>query len=243
MAISRWVIVVAAAGALPLAPCVQAQSPDAVKVAAEVEAADSARLRGDSAAWKLVAPGFVFVHSTGDADDLPAFLAWRARNANSPSARAPRARDAAPPILNIDGDVFTRVRLLADSAPPGVRPGQTRVVDVYVRRDGQWLWLAHTTSEVRPRWAEVNADASLLDDYAGTYRASNGTSRTFTRRGAALVQLTAAGGERAMVPLSDVTFGYDGLQATVTFARDRTGRVVTAEESARVGFTRFVRSP
>jgi hypothetical protein len=81
---------------------------------------------------------------------------------------------------------------------------------------------------------------TLLDDYAGAYAAAEGPRRMYARRGDALVQVTPVG-DRALIPLSDATFGYDGLNATVSFVRDKSGRVVAADESAQVGFTHFAR--
>jgi hypothetical protein len=75
------------------------------------------------------------------------------------------------------------------------------------------------------------------DDYAN----AGGQRRTYAKRGSQLVQIIAAG-ERPLISLSDASFGYEGLSATVTFARDRSGRVVAAEESRRVGFVRFARA-
>jgi len=217
-----------------------AQTPDVTRALAEVDASDQSRMRGDSAAWKLVAPGFVFVHSTGPVDDLPAYLARRGRLGGAAGGRAVRTRDVEPPIAHIDGDVLVRVKLLGDSTTPTVRGGQSRVLDVYVQRDGAWKWLAHQTSEVRARWTPVVVAPALLDDYGGAYAAAEGPRRMYARRGDALVQVTPAG-DRALIPLSDATFGYDGLNATVSFVRDKSGRVVAADESAQVGFTRFAR--
>ena len=93
----------------------------------------------------------------GAADDLAAFLAGRSRSAPA-GARGRRSREAEPPVVRLDGDVLVVSRLLADSVPPGVRAGQSRVLDVYVRRGGQWKWLAHQSSEARPRRAPVSPE-------------------------------------------------------------------------------------
>lgn len=217
-----------------------AQTPDDLKRAtAEIAALEAARLRGDSGAWQLVAPAFVFGHSTGHVDDRAAFLSWRA--AASPQARSPRMVDAEPPIVKIDGNLLVRSRLLTDSAPAGVRTGASRVLDVYVRRRGQWHWLAHQTAEVRARWMPVPLDSADIAEFAGEYAAGPQQKRTFVQRGTHLVQIGRAG-ERRMIPLSDSSFGYDGLNATITFVRDRAGRVVAADESAQTAFTRFHRT-
>ena len=237
-----------------------AQTPSSTQgAAAQVEADEAARLRGDSAAWSRVAPGFIFVHSTGGVDDLAAFQRFRAqgpaglaRAGAGPAAG--RRRDVAPPVDRFDGDVFVRVRLLGDTVPPGVRPGQSRVLDVYVRRGAEWHWLAHQTSEVRARWGPVGAYAAALPalaEYAGAYATPDGRRRAYAVRGDSLVQvLDAAPGsgvappamrERALVRLGAASFGYEGLNATVTFVRDTAGRVVAAAESSQVGFTEYTR--
>jgi len=214
---------------------------DVARALAEVTASEEARIRGDSAAWQLLAPGFVFVHSTGPLDDRAAYLAFRAGRVAA-GATAPKLVDAERPEVRLNGDVLIRVRLAGDGdlVSPGRRAHLSRLLDVYVRRAGVWQWLAHQTSEVAPRWVPVQIDTAVLADLAGTYAAADGAQRRFVRRGGALVQLTG-GAERSLVSLSDATFGYPGFVATVTFVRDRTGRVVAAEQSAQVGFTRFQR--
>lgn len=208
-----------------------------------VAADELARLRNDSLAWARVAPGCLFVHSTGAVDDLASFQRFRARGA---AGRVGSGRDAAAPHLLLDGDTFVRVRVLGDSAAPGTRPGQSRVTDVFVRRDGEWQWLAHQSAEVSARWREVAAPAGELGEYAGTYVAGDGRRRTYRVRGETLVQVLdggAAAAERQLMSLGLSSFGYEGLNATLTFVRDASGRVVGAAESAQVGFTSFRRSP
>ena len=237
-----------AQGAPPAGTSADAPSPELARIIAQVEAAEAARLARDTTAWTLLAPGFLFVHSTGNVDDRAAYDAFRARGPQgSVRGGMPRRADVAPPVWRLDGDVLVRVRLLGDTAGPGIRGGQTRVSDVWVKRDGRWLWLAHQSGEVRARWATATADAAALDEYAGSWAAASGRARrVFARRGDGLVQLldpAAGGGERRMIPLSDASFGYDGLNAVVTFVRDRSGKVVAADETSQVAFSRYVRAP
>jgi hypothetical protein len=235
--------------ALSIVFCAQslaAQSPgsaappaDAARALTEVTTAETARVRGDSAAWRLLAPGFVFVHSTGAVNDRDTYLAFRARG-QAAGGRTPQYHESQPPVVRIDGQTLVTIRSLAEPAAPGSQAHESRAIDVYVRRDSVWQWLAHQTAEVAPRWIPVVVDAETLDEYAGTYASADSLRRTFARRGTELVQVTAAG-ERVLVPLSESSFGYSGLVATVTFVRDRTGRVTAVDESAQVGFRRYRR--
>jgi hypothetical protein len=220
-------------------------TPEASRAAAIVDADEAARFRNDSAAWRRVAPGFVFVHSTGGVDDLAAYQRFRAAGPAASARSGPRRVVTGAPVDILDGNVFVRVRLYADSTPPGIRPGESRVTDVFVRRGDEWHWLAHQTAEVRARWPSVVVDRADVADYAGVYTSAVGVRRTFAMRGDSLVQVTAgaATSERRLVPLSTSSFGYDGLNATVTFIRDRTGRVIGADESAQVGFVHYSRTP
>jgi hypothetical protein len=145
----------------------------------------------------------------------------------------------------LDGDVFVRAQLLGDSVGAGARQGQSRVTDVYVRRGAEWHWLAHQTAEVSPSWLPATVPAGVLTEYAGTYATSDGRRRTYAMQGDSLVLLlgpAAAVPFRRLMPLGQASFGYDGLNATVTFVRDRTGRVVSAAESAQVGFVEYART-
>jgi hypothetical protein len=225
-----------------------ASSTEVARVAAIVDADEAARLRNDPAAWARVAPGFVFVHSTGGVDDYAAYQRFRAAGPAASARSGPRRVQSGTPVTILDGDVFVRVRLFADSTPAGVRPGESRVTDVFVRRGDEWHWLSHQTAEARARWATAAVDRADVADFAGTYASTAGVRRTYVMRGDSLIQLADArpgspAGERRLVPLSTNSFGYDGLNATVTFIRDRTGRVVGADESAQVAFVHYTRVP
>lgn len=209
-----------------------------MRALADVRAAEKARLNGDPSGWRLVAPGFVFVHSTGAVDDREAFLAFAGDKIGQ--AGRPTLHEAEAPIVRLDRDVLVTARLIGDPAPPTHRAHRSRLLDVYVWRRGAWRWLAHQTSEVSPRWVPTPVDPATLQGFAGAYEGSDGTLRVFAQRGPDLV-FVAPSGERSLVPLSDATFGYPGLVATVTFVRNQAGTVIAADESAQVGFQRFVR--
>src|SRR5687767_9306478 len=161
------------------AGCASAQPSDPsalrdLQAASRAIAADeAARLRGDSAAWTRVGPGFVFVHSTGAVDDLATFQRFRAAGSGgtvrSAAGAAARRQPTGTPVERLDGDVFVRVQLLSDSAPPGGRAGQSRVTDVYVQRADGWHWLVHQTAEVSARLIRRTVPAADLAAYAGAY--------------------------------------------------------------------------
>lgn len=195
-----------------------------------------------------MAPDFVFVHSTGEVDDLDAYQRFRSRTAAGGTARSGQPpADAAPPVAQLSGDVLVRVRQLGSPAASGSRPSQLRTLDVYLRRGSEWHWLAHQTSTARPAWTPV--PAADVAEFAGTYTAPGGARRAFAVREGALVQVLgtapaagAAGtGTRPLVPLGVASFGYDGLNATVTFVRDGAGRVIRAAESSQVSFIELSR--
>src|ERR1044071_4891378 len=77
-------------------------SSDTARALADVSAAESARLRGDSAAWKLLSPGFVFVHSTGAVNDRAPYLSFRSAGP-APVGRGLALRESQPAVARLDG--------------------------------------------------------------------------------------------------------------------------------------------
>lgn len=243
------IVVAAVLASAPASGLAFAQAPPSALSAAlaQVAADDVARINGDTAAWRRVAPDFVFVHSTGEVDDLAAYQRFRARAAAGGAARGGQPpADAAPPVAQLNGDVLVRVRQFGSPAASGSRSSQLRALDVYLRRGSEWHWLAHQTSTARPAWTPV--PAADVAEFAGTYTALGGARRTFAVRDGALVQVLgtastdgAGAATRPLVPLGVASFGYDGLNATVTFVRDGAGRVMRAAESSQVGFIELSR--
>jgi hypothetical protein len=217
---------------------------DAAKMIAEVEGSEEARRRAAGAgdyetAMQYIAPEFFFVHSTGQVDDVKRFREFSERVAGG-KQESPRQLEK--PTYAVHGDVVVRTRLTSAPLRPNQPHARSRSLDVFIRQSGTWRWLAHQGTQVLPPWREVPAPAALAE-YAGTYVAENGQARVFTAREKSLVQAPIRDGaaEVTLRPLSESTFAIPDTSNTVTFLRDRSGRVAVVQVVGPLGLSVFSR--
>lgn len=199
---------------------------------AAIEAAEDARLAAAAAgdyetAAQFIAPEFIFVHSTGQVDDLRRFRAFSERVSGAASTSRTLVE---APQFTLDKDLAVRTRLTASRPRPGLPEARYRSLDVFVRRSGQWLWFAHQSATVQPPWGAVSIPESLLNEFAGTYVTTRAQTRVYTTRAGALLQSVLPDGPSDVVltPLSENTFAVPSGTASVTFLRDKTGKVTRA---------------
>lgn len=231
------------ASSRPIAPAHVAAS-DVVTIIAEVEAGEEARRRAAGAgdyetAMQYIAPEFFFVHTTGQVDDVKRFREFSERVAGG-KQESPRQLEK--PTYVVHGDVVVRTRLTSAPVRPNQPHARTRSLDVFVRQSGKWRWLAHQGTQVLPPWREVPPSAAL-GEYAGKYVAENGQARVFTAREKSLVQAPIRDGaaEVTLTPLSESTFAIPDTSTTVTFLRDRSGRVAVVQVIGPLGLSVFSR--
>jgi hypothetical protein len=104
---------------------------------------------------------------------------------------------------------------------------EVRIVECYVKRNGQWLLTARAESEI-PNANRVAAkvDPKLLDDYVGRYQIAPGNIVKITREGDHLME---QGPDDAVpvadLPLSENTFFQREHPGILAFTRSSEGKV------------------
>lgn len=213
---------------------------------AAVEASENSRLTaarsGDiTTARQFIAPEFIFVHTTGDVNDLKDFEEFTNRVGRTSASEHPQV--VSPPTYRVVGEFVIRVRLTT-SAPRSNLPNATfRSLDLFTNREGRWLWLAHQGTMLQPPWRTVSLKTAVLADYVGKYVNDQGETRTYESRGGELVQLRVRPNttDIRLVPVSESTFAVQGSGTTHTFLRDRTGQISHVQVIGLFGLTSFGR--
>lgn len=180
---------------LPPAPSsVRASGHDAAAVAALLDSVRAVASRQDAAAFsRLAAPEFVFIHSSGHVDDVPAFLAFAAQT------RPEGERALSPPEYRAYGASRDVVLVLTHSANrvPGRGWNAYRATDLVVRDAASplgWRWVAHQSTRLPGEGSYIQLPGEVLDAYAGQYgTAGEAGRRTVTRDGERLLLSSSAG--------------------------------------------------
>lgn len=214
-------------------------------VIAAVEASERSRrtaaLRGDiAAALEGIAPEFLFVHTTGDVDDLKAFQQFAARvGRSSPD----ETRVLEPPVYRVADNIAVRTQLTASRPRPTLPEAKFRSLDLYTLRDGRWIWLAHQSAMVEPPWRPVSVQPELLAEYSGKFVNRAGDVRIYEQRGDQLVQRSnqPTPTETRLIALSESAFATEGRPITHTFLRNRAGHITDVQVIGPLGLAVFHR--
>jgi hypothetical protein len=180
--------------------------------------------RGDSAVYgHLIANEFVHIMDTGVRRRRDELLAAVAANAGSTSRYE---------VGELHAQVYGQVAIVDGAVIhyPSFGPREIAIpfheTDVFIWREGRWLYLHHqeTLTVVSPKAAVQ--DVRSLDDYVGRYEWWPGYVDIITRQGNVLFGQNAS--DAAPTPMeasSRESFFVAGDASSVMFARDRNGRV------------------
>ena len=201
------------------------------EVISAIEATERARKvaanAGDNeTALRYIDSDFVFVHSTGQVDNVERFRSFAER-----VGRRDEPRRIEEPTYLIAENVAVRTQLTSAPPRPNLPEARIRSLDVYIQRNGVWKWLAHQSSMIRPPWAEIPVAPAVLEEYAGTYLSNAGQSRSYRLENSKLVQAPQRAGDSPMMltAISVSTFAIGDAFTTVTFLRNSSGQVATAQ--------------
>ena len=178
---------------------------------------------GDSTAYrKLLADEFVHVDDSGKRRTVPELVAYTGvGNSSRWEVSQVHARMITDAIAIVDCQAL-------DIAMEGSREVRRPLheTDVFVLRDGRWLYLEHTETHVLSSPKAITPDPKLLDDYVGQYEFWPGRTDTFTREGDQLLARDES--DKKPTPLLAATnesFFVDGEADLVIFVRDAGGKV------------------
>jgi hypothetical protein len=100
------------------------------------------------------------------------------------------------------------------------------VVDTYMKKDGNWVLIAHVETAEPEKRKAVKVNPAVLAQYAGQYEYGPGFVDTLSMVGGKLMGLQT-GDEKAdeLQPLNETTFFVDGDDGLITFEKDADGKV------------------
>ena len=178
---------------------------------------------GDSTAYrKLLAADFVHVDDSGKrrtGDELAAYTS--VGNSSRWEVSQVHARLVTDTLAIVDCQAM-------DIALEGSREVRRPLheMDVFVLRDGHWLFLEHSETHVLSSPKSITPDPKLLDDYVGQYEFWPGRVDTFTRKGDQLLAQDEK--DKTPTPLLAATnesFFVEGEADLIVFVRDASGKV------------------
>lgn len=174
-----------------------------------------------SALERILAPQFVFIHSTGVQESRQQFID---RTVASGSA----AKSSPPPLVFSDEQIriygstaiwTTRSTRPANGKSPDLN---FRGTDVVVRTASGWQWASVHSTRLASRPAGVDVPASVLSGYVGEYKAGDRTLQISAQGATLYADLT--GVRRAeLVPQTETEFAWfdrdSNLEARLTFMK------------------------
>jgi Domain of unknown function (DUF4440) len=100
------------------------------------------------------------------------------------------------------------------------------VVDTYIKKDGNWVLIAHVELPEPLRRKSVKVNPAVLTQYAGQYEYGPGFVDTISVAGGKLMaQETGDDKPSELQPLNEATFFVDGDDGLVIFEKDASGKV------------------
>jgi len=185
--------------------------------------------QGDRARLEpLIADGFTFVHATGGLDTKKEYVdnVVSAVQAN----RGPDIERLDDHIEVFDGHtaVVTGRAILhgrGDDMP-------LRSTQVYVKRDGRWLWAGGQSTRLPLRPAAASIPPALREAYAGRYQVGPARVLTVAVQGDVLKAQLPGFREAELIPRTETEFAWFNpdlnLDAQIVFVRDDAGTVTHA---------------
>ncbi|CAN5287811.1 hypothetical protein BH10PSE12_BH10PSE12_10620 [soil metagenome] len=150
--------------------------------------------------------------------DMPAYIAMMSNPERTYTVRSVNAR--------VMGDIALVDAEIGEQMMVGV-VGGWRESDVFVRKDGRWLYLRrHETAVLYPP-GPVPTDDERLGDYVGVYRSAAGLTDIITLKDGTLFGRSKPDEPpTALIHVGWGAFAVPGMTDLMMFARDSAGKVV-----------------
>lgn len=218
---------------LALAQSAPSSAPATAGAEQEVRAArrefvEAARARNREVLERLLADEFTFVHGTGVPETRQQYI-----DANVAGAQlAQRAEfETLEEQIRVYDDRFA---VWTSKAVARTRAGETnlRALNVFVKRDGRWQWLAAQSTRLPNRPPAATVEPAALDACLGTYAVGEGRVLTVKKDGLVLKAMLPGFREAELVPRSSTDFVWFNpdlnVYAELRFVKDASGRATEA---------------
>ena len=179
--------------------------------------------RGDSAGYrKLLTDDFVHIDDSG-----------KRRTAEEMAPYTSVGNSSRWEVSQVHARLITDALAIVDCQALDIAMEGSREVrrplhetDVFVLREGRWLYLEHAETHVLSSPKAITPDPKVLDDYVGQYEFWPGRVDTFTRTGDQLFARDEK--DKEPTPLLSATnesFFVEGEADLIIFVRDASGKV------------------
>jgi ketosteroid isomerase-like protein len=184
--------------------------------------------RDRAALERLIADGFVFVHSTGGLEERKRFIDNAVAGSLSSQTESPQMFDRQLRVFGGHTALQTSRSVRDKGRPTEVN---LRTLQIYVKLDGRWQWLSGQSVRLPSRPASVTLDPRVYEEHVGQYAIGENRMFTVSRDGDILRGRTnARGGE--LVPKSATEFIWfdaeNNADAQIIFLADQSGGVTHA---------------
>lgn len=198
------------------------------------ELIEAHKSRDRAALERMIADGFIFIHSTSNWETRQEYIDNAAAGALSSQRRELEFEGLDVELRAYEGHtaMVSSRGIIRDRGQN--TENRLRGVDVYAKIDGRWRWLLHQSTRLAPRPKGATIDPRIYEAYVGRYEIS--ASRTFTvlKEGEGLKALTTGRATGALIPKSETEFTWFNAEMNVpgvtevSFLKDASGRVTHA---------------
>ena len=180
--------------------------------------------RRDEAALKLIlADDYIFVHSTGNADDKTLRINKIKENKLPTVESSSRENEQ---FRVYDKTVVISSITRQKSELNGMkRELQFRGIVVWVKNQGRWQLIAQQSTRIQPERTAIALEPKILDLYVGQYELAPDSIYTVTREGNSLFGQRTNQRKIRLTAESETKFFVEGLDQQVQFYKDEKGAV------------------
>lgn len=179
---------------------------------------------------RILADGFMFVHSTGVVETRGEYI----DRAAAAGGTAPRPEfeftDERIRVYAGATAVWT-ARSTRRGAPAGPEIS-LRSTDVLVKSDGRWRWASVHSTRLPTRPTPAAVDPAVLQGHVGEYEIATGRTLAVVREGGVLRGRASGIRQSELIPRSETEFVWfspeSNAEMVIVFARDESGRTTHA---------------
>jgi hypothetical protein len=187
--------------------------------------------RGDRAALeRILADGFMFVHSTGVVETREEYIG-RAAAAGGTAPR-PQFEFGEERIRVYAGTTAVWTARSVRRATPTSPEITLRSTDVLVKVDGRWRWASVHSTRLPTRPTPAAIDHAVLQGYLGEYEIAAGRTFAVVREGGVLRGRASGVRQSELIPWSETEFVWfspdSNADMVIVFVRDENGKTTHA---------------
>ena len=198
------------------------------------ELIDAHKRRDRAALERMIADGFIFIHSTGNWETRQEYIENAAAGALTSQGTDLEFEGLDLELRSYEGHtaMVSSRGIIRDRSQN--TENRLRGVDVYAKIDGRWRWVLHQSTRLASRPKGATIDPRILESCVGQYEIGAGRTFTVRKEGDGLKAQTTGRATGELIPKSETEFTWFNPEinlpgvAEVSFLKDASGRVTQA---------------